>query len=111
MSHIAKIVFILGLLLALLCGFLRALGHTPCFLPWLVGGSGILCGLITMIPTDRNVVYLSLIGLVVALTAILLQDFNPTWLNDLVFFVRVFFAHVLLSFSFIHLVRPTREMT
>jgi hypothetical protein len=109
MNHLAKIIFIVGLLLALLCGYLRALGNTPCYLPWLVGGSGILCGLLTTITTDRRIIFLSLIGLVVALTAILLQDFNPAWLNDFIFFVRVFFAHILLAFSFVHLIRPARE--
>jgi hypothetical protein len=109
MNHIAKIIFIIGLLLALLCGYLRALGNIPCYLPWLVGGSGILCGLLSLVPIDRKIIFLSLIGLVIALTAILLQDFNPAWLNDIVFFVRVFFAHVLLAFSFVHLIRPVRE--
>ena len=36
------------------------------------------------------------LGLVVATSAILLQTFNPDWLSHIVFYVRVFFAHVLL---------------
>ncbi|MEY2558632.1 MAG: hypothetical protein QOE34_2057 [Verrucomicrobiota bacterium] len=110
MNHISKILFILGLLLALLFGYLRALGSTAWLVPWLlVGGVGIVCGLLNVIPSERNTAFLSLIGLVVALSAILLQDFNPHWLNAVVFFVRVFFAHVLLSFAFIHLFKPTEE--
>ena|SRR2546428_4820954 len=112
MNHFAKIVFIIGLLLALLFGYLRATGSTAWLLPWLaVGGFGILCGLFNVVPSETKVAFLSLIGLVVALSAILLQDFNPSWLNGIVFYVRVFFAHFLLSFAFIHLVKPVREMT
>jgi hypothetical protein len=112
MNHLAKIIFIIGLLLALLFGYLRATGNTAWLLPWLaVGGFGILCGLFNVAAGEINIAFLSLIGLVVALSAILLQDFNPGWLNAIVFYVRVFFAHFLLSFAFIHLVRPVREMT
>lgn len=109
MTYFAKIVFVLGLLLALLAGFLRSTGCTLCILPWLVGGTGIVCGLLGAIPTERKIIFLSLIGLVVALSAILLQDFNPGWLTDVVFFVRVLFAHILLSFSFVRFVMTDRE--
>jgi hypothetical protein len=109
MTYFAKIFFVLGLLLALTAGFLRATGCTLFLLPWLVGGAGIVCGLFPPSPRERNVVFYSLIGLVVALSAILLQDFNPGWLTDVVFFVRVLFAHILLSFAFVHLVKTDRS--
>ena len=109
MTYLAKLFFVLGLILALLAGFLRATGANPPLLPWLVGGAGIICGLFPPSPRERNLVFYCLIGLVVALTAILLQDFNPGWLTDIVFFVRVLFAHILLSFAFIHLVKTDRS--
>jgi hypothetical protein len=109
MTYLAKIFFVLGLILALIAGFLRATGCTLFILPWLVGGTGIICGLFPPSPRERNIFFFSLIGLVVALSAILLQDFNPGWLTDVVFFVRVLFAHILLSFAFIHLLKTDRS--
>jgi quinol-cytochrome oxidoreductase complex cytochrome b subunit len=109
MTYLAKIFFILGLILALIAGFLRATGATLFILPWLVGGTGIICGLFPASPRERNILFFSLIGLVAALSAILLQDFNPGWLTDVVFFVRVLFAHILLSFAFVHLVKIDRS--
>jgi hypothetical protein len=44
----------------------------------------------------------------VALTAILAQHFNPEWLNQVVFYVRVFVAHVLLVVSVIWFFRTAR---
>jgi hypothetical protein len=100
----------LGLFLALLFGYLRARGSTAWLVPWLlVGGVGLICGALYVYPTDLTVVFLSLIGLVVALSAILLQDYNPRWLSDIVFWARVFFAHFLLSFALLHLVKPRRD--
>ena len=100
----------LGLALALLFGYLRARGSTVWLVPWLLtGGVGLICGAIYVYPADLKVIFLSLIGLVVALSAILLQDYNPKWLSDIVFWVRVFFAHVLLSFALLHLIKPRRD--
>ena len=110
MKQLAKVFLLIGLLLAFLFGYLRATGSTAWPLPWLlVGGAGILCGVFEFPPMEIPIVFLSLIGLVVALSAILLQDFNPAWLNAIVFYVRVFFAHFLLSFAFLQLLRPSRK--
>jgi hypothetical protein len=65
-------------------------------LPWLVGGAGILAGFLNTSRKTKTALF-TLIGLVVALTAILTQPFNPAWLSHIVFFIRVFFAHALLS--------------
>ena len=100
----------LGLFLALLFGCLRARGSTAWLVPWLLtGGVGLICGAIYVYPADLKAIFLSLIGLVIALSAILLQDYNPKWLSDIVFWVRVFFAHVLLSFTLLHLIKPRRD--
>lgn len=110
MTKLAKVLLLIGLLLALLFGSLRAAGSTAWPIPWLlVGGLGIACGVFDFLPREAPVVLLGLVGLVVALSAILLQDFNPGWLNAIVFYVRVFFAHFLLSFSFVQLLWPGRR--
>jgi hypothetical protein len=107
MKQLAKLFLLIGLLLALFFGYLRATGSMAWPVPWLlVGGVGILCGVFDIAPRGIKIAFLSLIGLVVALSAILLQDFNPGWLNASVFYVRVFFAHFLLSFSFLQLLKP-----
>ena len=107
MKQLAKLLLLIGLLLALLFGYLRAMGSMAWPIPWLlVGGLGILCGIFEFPPREIPKAFLSLIGLVVALSAILLQDFNPAWLNGIVFYVRVFFAHFLLSFAFLQLLKP-----
>jgi hypothetical protein len=100
----------LGLFLALLFGILRARGSTAWLVPWLLtGGVGLICGATYVYPKYLMTVFLSIIGLVIALSAILLQDYNPKWLSDIVFWFRVFFAHVLLSFALLHLIKPGRD--
>lgn len=101
---------ILGILSALLFGYLRARGSTAWLVPWLlVGGAGLISGAIYVNPKHLIVIFLSWTGLVVALDAILLQDYNPAWLSAIVFWERVFFAHALLSFALLHLFRPSRD--
>lgn len=110
MNQFAKRFFTVGLLLALLFGYLRARGSTAWLVAWLfVGGVGLLCGVFDFSPKEMPRAFLSLIGLVVALSAVLLQDFNPKWLSDIVFYLRVFFAHFLLSFSFLQLVKTGND--
>ena len=102
-----KALLIIGLLLAVLSAvFISALapavvwttvpGFVGNILPWLVGGAGILAGLLNTSRKTKTALF-TLIGLVVALTAILTQPFNPVWLSHTLFFVRVFFAHALLA--------------
>ena len=81
----------LGLALALTAAFVSL-----AVLPWLVGGSGIAVGLLSVGTRLARPAFLGSLGLVVALSAIHLQTFNPMWLASIVFFMRVFFAHVLL---------------
>ncbi|HVF71353.1 MAG TPA: hypothetical protein VM940_07070 [Chthoniobacterales bacterium] len=100
----------LGLFFAVLFGILRARGSTAWLVPWLLtGGTGMICGLIYVKPQYLTTVFLSVIGLVVALSAILLQDYNPKWLSDIVFWFRVLFAHILLTFALSHLLKPGRD--
>jgi hypothetical protein len=103
----SKVLLVGGLFLAVLSAlYVSALAPLPAhasvpgfvanLLPWLVGGAGILTGLLNTSRKTKTTLF-TLIGLVVALTAILTQPFNPAWLSHMVFFVRVFFAHALLS--------------
>ena len=102
--------FYLGLILALLFGILRARGSTAWLVPWLLtGGVGLICGAFYVKPPQLVIVFAALIGVVIALDAILLQDYNPPWLSALVFWQRVFFAHFLLSFAFLRLLKPARD--
>jgi uncharacterized membrane protein SirB2 len=87
--------FLAGLVVAVICAF-----FTSSVLPWVVGGLGILVGLFNVTEGEQKRLLLCGIGLVVALTAIHAQTFNPEWLEQVVFFVRVFVAHVLLVVSF-----------
>jgi hypothetical protein len=103
----SKALLVGGLLLAILSAlYVSGLAPVPAhasvpgfvanLLPWLVGGAGILAGLLNASRKAKTALF-TLIGLVVALTAILTQPFNPAWLSHMVFFIRVFFAHALLS--------------
>ncbi len=83
-----RVLFAIGILLALIAAFV-----TSAVLPWVVGGFGILTGIVGWKMRTRGLVIAAIV-LVVSLSAILQQPFNPKWLEDAVFFVRVFVAHV-----------------
>ena len=106
-----KRVFYVGIVITLICAFLAARGCNPW--PWLwlpCGGFGLICGAIYVKRDQLLVIFASLIGIVIALSAILGQDYNPKWLATLVFWGRVFFAHFLLSFSLLRLLKPARDI-
>lgn len=96
--------FAAGLIVAVICAF-----FTSSVLPWVVGGLGILVGLLNVTAGERKRLLLCGIGLVVALTAILAQTFNPDWLSAVVFFIRVFVAHVLLVVSLIWFFQTAKD--
>ncbi len=99
-----KLAFAAGLVIAVVCAFFR-----NDWLPWVVGGLGILVGFLNVAAEEQKRLLLCGIGLVVALTAILAQHFNPQWLNEVVFYVRVFVAHVLLVVAVIWFFQTARE--
>jgi len=84
---VVKVLFAIGIVIALVAAFVPS-----AILPWVVGGTGIVTGIVAWKLNVRMM--LPAIVLIVALSAILQQFFNPKWLNDAVFFVRVFVAHV-----------------
>jgi hypothetical protein len=85
---VVKALFLLGIVLAVAAAFVG--GN---ILPWIVGGTGILTGFAAW-KFARSGILICAIVLVVCLSAIREQPFNPSWLTDIVFFVRVFVAHV-----------------
>lgn len=95
-----KVLFAIGILLAAVAAF-----YDSPFLPWLVGGTGILTGILAWRDRTRGIL-VAAIALVVALSAIREQPFNPDWLTDVVFFVRVFVAHVALAASVLAVFAP-----
>ncbi len=101
---VRTLAFAAGLVVAVICAF-----FTNAILPWVVGGLGILVGLLNVTAGEQKRLLLCGIGLVVALTAILAQTFNPDWLNHVVFFVRVFAAHVLLVVSLIWFFQTAKD--
>lgn len=86
---VVKALFLLGIIVAAAVALIGGTG----VLPWIVGGLGIVTGFVAWKFT-RSGILICCIVLVVCLSAIREQPFNPAWLTDVVFFVRVFVAHV-----------------
>ena len=105
MNSNRNLFLLVGLVLALITAFVHS-----AILSWLViGGSGIAFGILNAGPKFGRATFFGALGLVVATTAILLQPFNPPWLGSIVFWLRVFFAHVLLAVSFVRFLKLTAE--
>lgn len=99
-----KALFAIGIVIALVAAFVPS-----AILPWVVGGTGILTGILAW--KLKVPLMLPVIVLVVSLSAILMQTFNPKWLNDAVFFVRVFIAHVGLGLGVLMVFAPRSPET
>jgi hypothetical protein len=98
---LVKVLFLVGILLAVLMRFLGFDG----ILPWLLGGLGIVTGVVAWKERTAGILIAS-IALIVALSAIKEQPFNPTWLTSAVFYVRVFVAHVALAAGLLAVLAP-----
>ena len=89
---LVKLLFAIGIVIGAVVGFTGAGG----IFPWIVGGTGIITGIVAW--KDRTAgILITCIALIVALSAIREQPFNPDWLTKVVFFIRVFVAHVALA--------------
>ena len=99
-----RLMFAIGIVLALIAAFVPS-----AILPWVVGGFGILTGIVGWKMRTRSLVIAAIV-LVVSLSAILQQTFNPKWLEDSVFFVRVFVAHVGLGAGVLTIFAPPSEV-
>lgn len=99
-----RVLFAIGIVLALIAAFV-----TSAILPWVVGGFGILTGIVGWKMRTRGLVIAAIV-LVVSFSAILQQPFNPKWLEDAVFFVRVFVAHVGLGAGVLTIFAPPGDV-
>jgi hypothetical protein len=89
---LVRLLFAIGIVLAAVVGFLSLGG----IFPWIVGGTGIVTGFFAWKHKTAGIL-ITAIALVVALSAIIQQEFNPAFLTRVVFFIRVFVAHVALA--------------
>jgi hypothetical protein len=98
-----RLLFILGIVIAVVASVV-----TSSLLPWVVGGTGILTGIVAWKTGARGILILAIV-LVVSLSAIREQPFNPAWLTAAVFFVRVFCAHVGLATGLLGVLVPQKD--
>lgn len=98
---LVRILFAIGIVIAAVVALTNAGGIAP----WIVGGTGILTGIVAWKNRTIGILLIS-IALIVALSAIREQPFNPSWLTSVVFFVRVFVAHVALAAGVLNFFLP-----
>jgi len=84
-----------GLLLAAVVAFLIQ-GNVA---PWGVAALGLVTGLLSLPSASAKTFLLASAGASVALIAIQVQPYNPTWLTLLVLYEKVFMTHALLAVS------------
>jgi hypothetical protein len=103
-SIAVRALFVVGLIVAAIAAFVPS-----AILPWVVGGLGILTGIVGWTRSTRGLVIAAIV-LVVAMSAILQQFFNPKWLNDVVFFARVYVAHIGLAAGLLSIFAPKGDV-
>jgi hypothetical protein len=101
---LVKALYLLGIVLAAAIGISGAGG----IFPWIVGGTGVLTGIAGWRARTAGFL-ITAICLIVALSAIREQPFNPKWLTDAVFFIRSFVAHVALAAGVLTVFSPQRQ--
>ena len=101
---LVKLLFAIGIVIAAVVGFTGAGG----IFPWIVGGTGLVTGLVAWKHRTAGIL-ITCIALVVALSAIREQPFNPDFLTRVVFFIRVFVAHVALAAGALTVFLPPNE--
>lgn len=107
-----RILFLIGLVASALALFVEPLPDVHLVIAvWLVlGGLGIVTGIVAWKAATRGIVVLTIV-LVVSLSAILLQPYNPHWLQNIVFWIRVFVAHVGLAAGILGVLLPRAEVS
>ena len=110
-----RILFLLGIVIAVVSVFRDPsspnLREAPPVVPlviatWLIiGGLGVVTGAVAWKAGTRGIGVLSIL-LVVSLSAILLQPYNPNWLQNIVFWARVFVAHLGLAYGALGILLP-----
>ena len=106
-----RILFLLGLVLSALGVFRDPNPDVPLVIVfWLmVGGLGVVTGIVAWKAATTGIVVLTIV-LVVSLSAILLQPYNPHWLNNIVFWIRVYVAHLGLAACVLGVLLPRPEV-
>jgi len=112
--NLVRILFLLGVVIAVL-SLLRDPSFPPREAPpvvplviatWLIiGGLGVVTGAVAWKAGTRGIAMLSIL-LVVSLSAILLQPYNPNWLENIVFWLRVYVAHLGLAYGALGILLP-----
>jgi len=94
-AHAVRILFLLGIAASALAAWRDPFPGVPIvILVWLgIGGLGVVTGIVAWKSATRGIVVLTIL-LVVSLSAILLQPYNPHWLQNVVFWARVYVAHL-----------------
>ena len=107
-----RILFLIGLVASALALFVEPLPDVHLVIAvWLVlGGLGIVTGIVAWKAATRGIVVLTIV-LVVSLSAILLQPYNPHWLQNIVFWIRVFVAHIGLAAGILGVLLPRAEVS
>ncbi len=100
---IGLLAFIAGVVLAVIAAVVDT--TTFWWLPWLVGGVGIVFGYLVR---DGSGALLALLGLTGALFVIQQQPYNPHWLTEIVFYARVFVSHALLLVGLLAVLKIAR---
>lgn len=110
-AHAVRILFLIGLVASALALFVEPLPNVHLVIAvWLViGGLGIVTGIVAWKTATRGIVMLTIV-LVVSTSAILLQPYNPQWLENAVFWIRVFVAHVGLAAGILGVLLPRAEV-
>ena len=98
-----RILFLVGVLVALVVSLWARGG----MFPWLLGGFGVITGIVAWKERTAGIL-VATIALIVALSAIREQPLNPFWLTSLVFFERLFVAHVALAAGALAVFAPRR---
>jgi len=112
--NLVRILFLLGVVIAVV-SLLRDPSFPPREAPpvvplviatWLIiGGLGVVTGAVAWKAGTRGIAMLSIL-LVVSLSAILLQPYNPNWLENIVFWLRVYVAHLGLAYGALGILLP-----
>lgn len=109
-----RILFLVGIVIAVI-GVIRDPSFPPREAPpvvplvitmWLIiGGLGVVTGVVAWLGRTRGIAMLAIL-LVVSLSAILLQPYNPNWLQNIVFWARVYVAHLGLGYGALGILFP-----
>ena len=106
MKNLGKLAFSVGLVLAIICGFL---GADLWWLPWVVGLLGLIVGYLNVGAAETKTFLLGAIGLVLALYCISKQLDNPALLTAILLCVKRFVAHVLLVVAFLTVYKTAKD--